>query len=273
MRIAPAHFIKPYVKSHKSDIIDAGAIAEAVSRPTMRFVQIKTPEQSDVQALHRIRDQMMASRTRLICQMRAFCLEFGVAIRQGVGPFRIDLPRVLDDTSNDLTPRMRHLLSDLFDDFLRLEQRIASITKEIVETVNDDEVARRLLTIPGIGPLVASALRAAAGDGKQFAKARDVAAWLGLVPRQHSTGGKQTLLGISKRGNSYVRRLLIHGARSAAVHIDRGQDRLGRWVGELKGRMPLNKVVVALAAKIARIAWVIMTKPGVHYERRLLGVA
>lgn len=268
VRIVPAQFVKPYVKSNKNDAIDAAAIAEAITRPTMRFVAVKRVEQVDVQALHRIRDQMVATRTRLICQMRAFCLEYGVALRQGAGVFKLDLPRVLADEANDLTPAMRRLLGDLFADLERLELRIAELSREIEALAARDEVARRLRTIPGIGPLGATALLAAVGDGRQFRKARDLAAWLGLVPRQYSTGGRTTLLGISKRGNGYVRRLLIHGARSCLMHLDRSSDRLGAWIGRLQARMHVNKVVVALAAKMARIAWVVLNRPGALYERR-----
>jgi len=267
VRIVPAQFVKPYVKSNKNDVIDAEAIAEAVTRPTMRFVEIKTTEQSDIQSLHRARDGMVMSRTRMICQMRAFCLEFGVAIRQGAGVFKIDMPRALADETNDLSPAMRRLLSGLFDDLLALEKRIAEITREIEAVVDRDDVARRLLTIPGVGPLGASALLAAVGHGQQFKKARDMAAWLGLVPKQYSTGGRSTLMGISKRGNAYVRRLLIHGARSCMMHLDRSRNRLGAWIDQLQTRMHVNKVVVALANKIARIAWVIINRPGVLYER------
>ena len=268
VRIVPAQFVKPYVKSQKNDTVDAEAIAEAVTRPTMRFTQVRTTEQVDLQALHRIRDQFVSSRTRLINQVRAFCLEYGIAIRQGAGAFRLDLPRVLADESNDLTPTMRRMLAELLEDVVRLDQRIAGATREIEGLAAGDDRARRLMTIPGIGPLGATALLAAIGDGRQFRRARDLAAWLGLVPREYSTGGKTTLLGISKRGNRYVRRLLIHGARSCVTHLDRTRDRLGGWLDSLQSRMHVNKVTVALAAKIARTAWVIITRPGALYERR-----
>lgn len=268
VRVVPAQFVKPYVKSNKNDMIDAAAIAEAITRPTMRFVEVKTSEQVDIQALHRIRDQMVRNRTRLICQMRAFCLEHGVAIRQGAGVFKLDLPRVIAEPENDLTPTMRRLLGDLFQDLTRLEIRIKDVTCEIEALAAKDDRARRLMTVPGIGPLGATALLASAGDARQFGKARDMAAWLGLVPRQQSTGGKSTLLGISKRGSSYTRRLLIHGARSCIMHLNRSYDRLGVWIDQLRARMHVNKVTVALAAKLARIAWVILTKPGALYERR-----
>ena len=267
VRIIPAQFVKPYVKANKNDLIDAEAIAEAVTRPTMRFVEVKGSDQVDAQALHRARDLMVTQRTRMINQMRAFCLEYGLPIRQGAGTFKLDLPRIVADESNDLSTSMRRLLGELFADMQRIEARIADITREIAALVSRDDVARRLLTIPGIGPLGASALLAAVGQGRQFKKARDMAAWLGLVPRQHTTGGKPTLLGISKRGNGYVRRLLIHGARSAMLHLDRSRNRLGIWLDQLGARMHANKVVVALANKIARIAWAIINRPGASYER------
>lgn len=268
VRIMPAQFVKPYLKTNKTDTLDAEAIAEAATRPTMRFVPVKTEDQADIQCLHRIRDQMVMGRTRLINQMRAFCLEYGVAIRQGAGVFKLDLPRILASEDNDLSPAMRRLLSELFADLLLAEKRIAAVTAEIEALVARDDVARRLTTIPGIGPLSASALLAAVGDGRQFRRARDLAAWLGLTPREYSTGGKQRLFGISKRGNGYVRRLLIHGARSCMIHLDRSRHHIGEWLDALQKRMHVNKVTVALANKMARMAWVIITKPGALYERR-----
>ncbi|MBH5373490.1 IS110 family transposase, partial [Bradyrhizobium glycinis] len=224
--------------------------------------------QVDLQALHRIRDQMVGSRTRLINQMRAFCLEYGVPLRQGAGMFKLELPRALNDEGNDLLPVMRRLLGDLFADLRRLEERIREVTKEIEAVADREDVTGRLMTIPGIGALGATAVLAAIGDGLQFRKARDLAAWLGSVPRQYSTGGKQTLLGVSKRGNRYVRKLLVHGARSCFRHLDRTRDRLGSWLDGLQARMHPNKAVVALAAKMARIVWVVLNKPGALYERR-----
>jgi transposase len=268
VRIIPAQFVKPYVKSNKSDIIDAAAIAEAVTRSSMRFVEVRTPDQIDLQALHRVRDRMVAERTALICQMRAFCLEYGIAIHQGPGKFKMELPRILADEANDLTPAMRRLVSRAFDDLQHLEERLAEVNREVAAIAESSDTARRLMTVPGIGPLTATALLAAAGSGRQFRKARDMAAWLGLVPREHSTGGKTTLLGISKRGNRYLRRMLVHGARSCVMHLDRSKDRLGAWIDGLQMRMHVNKITVALAAKIARIAWVILTRPGATYERR-----
>lgn len=268
VRIVAAKFVKPFVKSNKSDIIDAEAIAEAVTRPTMRFVEVRTSDQIDVQALHRVRDRLVAQRTRVICQMRAFCLEYGIAMHQGAGKFKADMPRVLEDEDNDLSAPMRQLLMSLFEDIRYLEQRIAEVSRQIEAAANADDTARRLMTVPGIGALTATGLLAAAGTGRQFKRARDMAAWLGLVPREHSTGGKTTLLGISKRGSSYLRRLLIHGARTCLLHLDRTRDRLDVWLDGLQAKMHNNKAAVALAAKIARVAWVIMTRPGAIYNRQ-----
>jgi len=266
VKIIPAQFVKPYVKSNKNDMVDAAAIAEAVTRPTMRFVQIRQPEQSARQALHRVRDRYMSQRTGLINQIRGFLLEFGIPIRQGAGVFRIDLPRVLGDEENELPPSMRRLLTDLWNDFKVLEARIEEINQQIQRSVQYSDTARRLMTVPGIGPLAASALEASAGNGHQFSNGRYFAAWLGLVPRQYSTGGKTTLLAISKRGNSYLRRLLIHGARSCVQTCNRLRHPLGAWITQLEQRMHRNKVIVALANKMARVAWKILIQPEEIYR-------
>jgi transposase len=267
VRIIPAQFVKPFVKSNKNDARDAEAIAEAVVRPTMRFVEIRQEAQIDLQALHRIRDRISANRIQLICQMRAFCLEYGIAMRPGAGVFKLDMARILTDEDNDLTPMMRTLLRELWDEFVVVDARLAAVSKQVEAIADRVDAARRLMSIPGIGPLGATALLAAIGDGRQFRKARDLAAWLGLVPRQNSTGGKTTLLGISKRGNPYLRRLIIHGARSCIAHLNRERDRMGEWIDQLEQRMHRNKVVVAFANKIARMAWAVLTRPGNLYER------
>jgi transposase len=259
--------VKPFLKSNKNDARDAEAIAEAVVRPTMRFVEIKAEAQVDLQALHRVRDRIVSNRTQLICQMRAFCLEYGIAMRQGAGVFKIDMSRVIADEGNDLTPMMRTVLKKLWDEFVLVDTRLAAVTRQVESIAQRLDAARRLMSIPGIGPLGATALLAAVGDGRQFRKARDLAAWLGLVPRQHSTGGKTTLLGISKRGNPYLRRLIIHGARSCVAHLNRERDRLGAWLDQLEQRMHRNKVIVALANKIARMVWAVLTRPANLYER------
>lgn len=265
VKLIPPQFIKPYLKSNKNDTLDAEAISEAVTRPTMRFVPVKRYEQLDVQALHRVRSHLVSQRTALINQMRSFLLEYGIATQAGIGAFKIDVPQIVADESNELTVTMRHLLLDLWGDFRSLEQRITTVSRQIEELALSDDIIRRVMSVPGIGVLSASALCAAVGDGKQFKRGRDMAAWLGLVPRQHSTGGKPTLLGISKRGNSYLRRLLVLGAQSCLMHLNRSRDRLGIWLSALETRLPHNKIVVALANKLARIAWAILTKPGSFY--------
>lgn len=178
----------------------------------------------------------------------------------------MDVPRVLGDEENELPSSMRTLLADLWNDFKLLETRIEHLSKQIQRSVQYSDTARRLMTVPGIGPLAASALEASAGNGHQFANARFFAAWLGLTPREYSTGGKTTLLGISKRGNTYLRRILIHGARSCVQTCDRQHHPLGAWITKLEQRMHRNKVIVALANKIARVAWKILTKPEEIYR-------
>jgi transposase len=261
------HTVRIIVKSNKNDARDAEAIAEAVIRPTMRFVEIKPCEQIDLQALHRVRDRIVGNRTQLICQMRAFCLEYGIAIRPGTGAFKLDIARIITDETNDLTPAIRGLLRELWGELKIVDVRLAVASRQVEGLAAKHDTARRLMTIPGIGPIGATALIAAVGNGRQFRKARDLAAWLGLVPRQNSTGGKTTLLGISKRGNPYIRRLLIHGARSCMIHLDRSRDRIGVWLKALDRRMHRNKAIVALANKIARIAWALLRRPHTIYER------
>jgi transposase len=198
--------------------------------------------------------------------MRAFCLEYGIAIRPGTGAFKLDIARIITDESNDLTPAIRALLKELWEEFKSVDIRYAVVSRQVEALAAKDDTAPRLMTIPGIGPIGATALIAAVGDARQFRKARDLAAWLGLVPRQNSTGGKTTC-GISKRGNPYVRRLLIHGARSCMIHLDRSRDRIGAWLNALDRRMHRNKAIVALANKIARIAWTLLRRPQTLYER------
>lgn len=232
-RIMSARFVKPYLKSNKTDIVDAVAIVEAVMRPGMRFVELRTPEQIDLPAHHRVRDRIVAQRTGLINQARAFCLEYGLPMRVGTSWFHLDIRRHLNNQDDDLKPDMRVLLEELLDDLAHLERRLKDITARLETVARQDDTIRRLLTIPGIGPLNASALVAAAGDGRQFRKARDMAAWPGLVPAEHSIGGRQRLLGISKRGNRYVRRMIVHGARSCFLHLNREHHALGRWLNTL----------------------------------------
>jgi transposase len=268
VRLMPAKYVKPFIKANKNDYLDAEAIAEAVQRPTMRFVPIKTEEQLDLQALHRMRTRLVGRRTALVNQIRSFLLERGTTVRPGIGALRRELPLILSEEKAELSPRMRRLLEELAVEWRTLETSIADITAEIGEFAANDQTCERLKEIPGVGPIAATALVAAIGDARTFRSGRDMAAWLGLVPRQASTGGKTRLLGISKRGNKYLRRLLVHGAQAVLRSVTLPRHSFARWLWALLGRVPRNKAVVALANKLARIAWVVMAK-GKRYTARI----
>lgn len=203
----------------------------------------------------------------------ASCLNTVSPVARTVGAFKLDLADTLGDAENDLTPAFRKVLASLRAYLVEMEEHIEKFSLEIEALADRDDAVRRLMTIPGIGPLAATALVAAVGDGHQFKRGRDLSAWLGLVLAQYSTGGKSTLLGISKRGNGYVRRLLIHGARSCVMHTDRARRRWGAWLNSLSERTHANKLPVALANKIARMAWIILTRPGATYQRQDLRFA
>jgi len=210
VRLIPAQYVKPFLKGHKNDYRDAEAIAEAVQRPTMHFVSIKTPEQMDLLALHRVRSRLVRQRTGVANQIRGFLLERGITVRQGFMPLRKALPEILSSKSDALSPRMISLIGELIQDWRRLDDRIASVSTEIEAMANRDESCQRLMSVPGIGPIVSSAVVAAIGNGSGFKQGRDFAAWLGLIPKQESTGDRTILGKISKRGNKYVRTLFVH---------------------------------------------------------------
>jgi transposase len=258
VRLIPAQFVKPFRKSNKNDFLDAEAIAEAVARQNMRFVPIKTDEQLDLQAMHRVRDRLVHRRTALINQVRGFLLERGITFAKGPAHLRKHMPAILEDADQNLTPRMRNLLAQIWQEWKQLELDIESISDEIERISTEDEACKRLRQVPGIGPLVSTAMVAAVGNGAAFRKGREFAAWLGLVPRQYSTGGKTTLYGISKRGNIYLRRMFIHGARAVLLRVKYDTAGLGQWVHQLEARAPRNKVIVAIANKLARIAWSVL---------------
>jgi transposase len=264
VRLIAPKFIKPYLKSQKNDFNDAEAIAEAVARPTMRFGTVKSNEQLDLQAVHRIRERLIGERTAVINQIRAFLIEYGLPVKEGRASLRRTLPDILEDAENGLSPRMRQLIAALREHWHALEAQISQHTREIELVAKRSDDCRRLVTVPGIGPLGATALIAAVGNGAMFGKGRELAAWLGLVPRQNSTGGKTRLLGISKRGNRYVRMLFIHGARSCLKHLNRDNHELGLWMTQLEQRAHKNVVAVALANKIARIAWAVLARQEVY---------
>lgn len=260
VRLIPAQFVKPFVKSNKNDYADAEAIAEAVERDNMRFVPIKTDEQLDLQALHRVRDRLVTRRTAVINQLRGFLLERGITFRKGPAGLRNHLAAILEDAEQNLSPRMRNLLDQLRQEWNTLEVEIGTLSDEIEQLADRDAACRRLQTIPGIGPVVATAVVAAVGNGAAFRKGREFAAWLGLVPKQYSTGGKPRLLGISKRGNVYLRKMFIHGARAAVLRVKRETCLLGKWMNDLDSRCARNVVIVAVANKLARIAWAVLAK-------------
>ena len=211
-RLMPAKYVRPYSKGQKNDFRDAEAIAEAVQRPTMKFVTTKTADQLDLQALHRVRERLVSQRTGIINQIRAFLLERGVAVRRGQRFLRTELPRILATPPDVLSPRMVRLIEGLTEDWRRLDQRIENLSSEIEELANSDPACVRLMSIPGIGPIISSAMVAAIGTGDGFSKGRDFAAWLGLVPKQISTGDRTILGRISKRGNRYLRVLFVQAA-------------------------------------------------------------
>jgi transposase len=247
------------VKSHKNDFVDAEAIAEAVERENMRFVPIKTDDQLDLQALHRVRERLMTRRTALINQIRGFLLERGIVFAKSPIRLREALPEVLENAHEDLTPRMRNLIAILWSEWKDLELQIAEMNDEVERIASSDDACRRLRQIPGIGPLVATAIVASIGNGAAFRKGREFAAWLGLLPNQRSTGGKAKLGAISKRGNCYLRKILIHGARAVVLRSKRDRIAMGAWMTSLETRAPRNILIVATAHKLARIAWAVLS--------------
>jgi transposase len=259
VKLIPAQFVKPFVKSNKNDFLDAEAIAEAVDRQNMRFVPIKTDDQLDLQALHRVRDRLIARRTSVINQLRSFLLERGMTFSKTPAKLKLAMPEILENADANLTPRMRNLFSLLWSEWRDLEQQIIAMNAEIEQTASSDPACQRLRQIPGVGPLVATAIVAAIGNGAAFHKGREFSSWLGLVPRQHSTGGKARLFGISKRGNNYLRKILMHGARSAVLRVKRERSPFGPWLDALEQRAPINVVITAAANKLARIAWAVFS--------------
>ena len=262
--IAP-QFVKPYVKGNKYDANDAEAICEAVGRPNMRFVPIKTVEQQNIQALHRVRTELVRQRTAKVNQIRGLLGEYGIVARQGVAVLRKALPEILEDAENGLMSDFRALLSGLREDLVYLDERVRAQDQRMQALANSHQAARRLLTLRGVGPITATALVASLGDGHQFQRGRDASAWVGLVPGQHSSGGKEKLLGISKRGDAYLRTLLVHGARSVIQAAKGKEDSLSRWVQNLCTRRNKNIAAVALANKTMRMAWAIL-KSGADYQ-------
>jgi len=257
-KLMAPQFVKPYVKTNKNDMADAEAICEAVSRPNMRFVPIKNVEQQAILSVHRARQGFVKARTAQANQIRGLLYEFGIVIPQGIRSIKNRIPDILEDAENSLPGTMRHLIDRLTDHLKELDRQVEDLELQIKLWHRESEASRKLETIPGVGPLTASAIVATIGDAKEFKSGRQLAAWMGLVPRQHSSGGKQTLLGISKRGDTYLRTLLIHGARSVIRRAESADP--DGWLRKLIARRNKNVALVAVANKNARILWALLTK-------------
>ncbi len=268
-RLMPAKYVRPYSMGQKNDFRDAEAIAEAVQRPTMKFVATKTADQLDLQALHRVRERLVSQRTGIINQIRAFLLERGVAVRQGLRFLRAELPRILAAPPDVLSPRMVRVIEGLAEDWRRLDERVDHLSGEITALARQDVGCERLMSVPGIGPIISSAMVAAIGTGDAFSKGRDFAAWLGLVPKQISTGDRTILGKISKRGNRYLRVLFVQAAWVVLIK-PKSWERHGlkHWIEAAKKRLHRNVLAIALANKLARIAWSVLAN-GRIFEARL----
>ncbi len=257
VRLMAPQFVKPYVKSNKNDAADAEAICEAVGRPNMRFVPIKNVEQQAVLALHRVRQGFVKARTAQANQIRGLLGEFGLIVPQGIGYIASRVPELIEDADNELPGTFRLLVQRLLDHLRELDRQIDEIEVQIQAWHRNSDLSSKLAQVPGIGPITASALIASIGDAKNFDDGRQLAAWLGLVPRQHSSGGKSNLLGMSKRGDSYLRTLLIHGARSVIYRAGQKADPCS-WINAVVQRRNKNIAAVALANKNARIVWALL---------------
>jgi transposase len=259
VKLMAPQFVKPYVKTNKNDVADAEAICEAVTRPNMRFVAMKSIEQQAILSVHRARQGFVKARTAQSNQIRGLLSEFGIVLPQGIRSIAKHIPDILEDAENGLPGTMRRLLGRLNDHLKELDHQVNILEQQIVQWHKASELSHKLEAIPGIGPITASAIVATVGSATEFKNSRQLAAWLGLVPRQHSSGGKQNLLGISKRGDTYLRTLLIHGAR-AVVRFAETKVEPNQWLCQLMGRRNKNIAAVALANKNARIIWALLAK-------------
>ncbi|MHB8169810.1 MAG: IS110 family RNA-guided transposase [Thermoleophilia bacterium] len=259
VRLISPQFVKPYRKGSKNDQNDAAAICEAAGRPDMHFVPVKTKEQQDIQAVHRIRQRLVAHRTAKANQTRGLLCEYGIIVPQGIRTLRNQLPFILEDADNGLSPLARELFSDLYQQILELDEKVASYDRKIRRIFKSSPVCQRLAQVEGVGPTIATAMVAAVGDGKCFKNGRQMAAWLGLVPGQNSSGDKRRLLSITKRGDRYLRTLLIHGARAVISNAAEKSDPRSVWLNGIKERRHRNVAAVALANKNARILWALLT--------------
>ena len=260
VKIMSPQYVKPYVKSNKNDQNDAAAIAEAVTRPSMRFVPKKSLEQQDLQLLHRMRSQLIKQRTATSNQIRGFLAEYGMTIPMGLRYVRNQLPGILEDAENGLTVISRAAFNELYQALQHLDGRIQKLESQIEAYAEQEPRCQRLVTLRGIGPLTATAIFSTVGDGSAFSCGRHLAAYLGLVPKQRGSGGKSVMLGLSKRGDKYLRYLLIHGARSVIFNLRGKTDDLSLWITEKLGRSNVNVTSAALASKTVRMAWALLSK-------------
>ena len=272
VRMMSPQFVRPYVKSNKSDYHDAEAICEAVSRPTMRFVPYKTKERRALQQVHRSREAALRRRTQLANQLRGFLGEYGIVLPQGRAVVMRAVPAIASDPERELPGSFRALLCMQHQALLQADEQVADLTAMLVRESKENPLCERLMSIPGIGPIVSTALVASVGNGWAFSSARQMSAWIGVVPRQVSTGGRTRLLGISKRGDRYLRALLIHGARAVLRTAHTGErTRLKEWALDVKRRRGPNVATVALANKLGRIAWAVLRRDERYCDERLAG--
>jgi transposase len=258
VRLINPRFVKPFVKGSKNDATDAEAIYEAATRPTMRFVPVKSTEQQDLQTLHRVRDRLVSQRTSLINHSRGLLAEYGIVLPQGAWRFAAQAPSVIAEA--ELSDLVRAIFSDLIDQLADVNRRIGMLDARIETICRSHPACRRLMKLPGVGPIIATALIAAIDDGHHFRSGRELAAWIGLVPRQYTTGGKPKLGGIGRRANHYLRRQMIHGARSVVSRLAKHSDARSEWLKALISRRGINRTIVALANKTARTAWALLVR-------------
>jgi len=264
VKLIAARYVKAFVRGNKNDYNDALAIAEAAVRPEMRFVELKTSAQQDIQALHRLRKGCVDARTDLCNQIRGLVGEYGLVASRGVATLRRQIPLWLEDAGNGLSDLFRRLLAESYARLQALDAREAFYTREVERQSSQNAACRRLQTIPGFGPIVASVFHSRVGEGEGYRRGRELSAAVGLVPRQHSSGGKSALLGISKRGDRYLRSLLVHGARAVVSRAGHKQDRLSQWINRIRAERGFNKAVVALANKMARLGWAVLVNKTVY---------
>jgi len=268
VKLIPAQHVKPYLLGNKNDFNDARAIAEALTRPHIRGVALKTAEQQDIQTIHRLRSQCLRDRTALCNSVRGLLAEYGIVLGKGVSILRKSIHGLLEDAENGLSLTFRHLLAKSHERLIELDGYIDFYTHQLEIQSQQDDACQRLQEIPGYGPITASAFYSVVGSGQAYSCGRDVSASVGLVPGQHSTGGKNVLLGITKRGDGYLRTLLIHGARSVIVHASNKKDRLSQWINRIVAERGKNKAAVAVANKMARTGWAIL-RHNTHYQVNL----